>query len=107
MQFQTWKIHVLRVIGDIQPAQNQPQAIGMTWLNPRFATRRKEPLQTFVFEASNHRMECNPKGYNLQGGKKLGPNYRRNSWNIFWKQSRQLPQALTKFSTFVARRDND
>jgi hypothetical protein len=26
------------------------------WLNSRFATCRKEPLQTFVFEASDHRL---------------------------------------------------
>lgn len=56
MQLQTWKIQIFRVIGHVQPTQNQPQAIGVLWLNSRFATCRKEPLQTFVFEASDHRL---------------------------------------------------
>ena len=54
MQIQTRQSHVSRVHGDIQAAQNQPQAFSMLGLDSRFDSFVKELFQAFVLEAENH-----------------------------------------------------
>lgn len=72
MEFETRQAHVLHLLGRVKPAKDQPQPLRVFGLNTFCASSEEEGLKAFVFEAPDHRANCNQIRYGLQAEQRQG-----------------------------------